>query len=872
MNRSTITILLSFITTILFSQDKVFTTQKVSEPIRIDGVLDDAWNAVEWDGGDFHQRTPYDGQIATEQTKFKILYDNDFIYVYVKALDSAPDSIVRRLSQRDTYQGDRVDVYFDSYHDKRTAFCFTASASGVKSDQMVTADGDRTDSSWNPIWYLATAIEKDGWVAEMKIPVSQLRFSKSENLTWGFQIRRSIFRKGENSFWKHFDRKASGWVSHFGELTGIINLQPKRQNEIAPYVVGGIKTYDKESGNVYRDGTDPKFNIGLDGRLGLTNNFTLDYSINPDFGQVEADASEVNLSAFESYFPEKRPFFVAGKETTNFNLGFGDGDMSQENLFYSRRIGKGPSFYPDEASDTAYVLQPENTRILGALKVSGKTQNGWTVGLMETVTQSEYAKINYQGTEWKEKVEPYTNYFVSRAQKDFNEGSTVVGGMFTATNRKIDTENLKFLHKEAYTGGVDLNHRWADNKYMLDFKFTMSHVAGDSTAITRTQRSWNHRFQRPDADHLKLDSSLTNLTGFSSTVVLGKLNNSGLRYAGWITMKSPGFEINDVGYYRGADDVTQIFWMGYNISKPTKVFKYLSLNASQWQSRDFALNYNGFGLNTNGWGQFNNYWSVWAGYNYNFEGRSTSYLRGGPSFWTPASNNYWIGFETDERKAWIFSANYSAGNSINNSFHRNNYNLNFSYRPIDALKLSLSPSISERIDKLQYVTEVEYGDEIRYILGKIDQKTLRLEFRVDLSLTPTLSIQYFGQPFISFGEYSDFKYVTDPDATNFADRFANFSPNQISFSSKNDEYSIDENNDGVTDYNIGNPNFDVKVLLSNFVIRWEYKPGSALYFVWSQTRDPNDNYTPAYNYDMGKIFKLPPTDIFMVKFSYRFSL
>lgn len=855
----------------LFSQEKVFTTQKVTQPIKIDAILDDAWSSVEWQG-DFVQRVPYDGQPATQQTKFKVLYDDDFIYVFIKALDSAPDSIVRRLSQRDSYQGDRVDIFIDSYNDKRTAFGFTASASGVKSDQIITADGDNWDDSWNPIWYLATAIVEDGWVAEMKIPVSQLRFAKSQNHTWGFQVRRSLFRKGENSFWRPFDRKASGWASHFGELNGIVNLKPKRQNEIAPYVVGGIKTYDKEQGNIYKDGFDQKFNVGVDGRLGLSNNFTLDYSINPDFGQVEADASEVNLSAFESYFPEKRPFFVAGKETTNFGLGFGDGDMARENLFYSRRVGASPSSYPSDASDTAYVNQPENSRIIGALKVSGKTQNGWTVGLMETLTQSEYADIYYQGTEWTEKVEPFTNYFVSRAQKDLNGGSTVVGAMFTSTNRKIDTDNLKFLHKNAYSGGIDLNHRWADNKYMIDFKLAVSHVRGDSTAITRTQRSWNHNFQRENSKHHSVDSSLTSLSGMSGTLVLGKLTNSGLRYAGWVTFKSPAFEVNDVGYFRGADDIKQILWVGYSISKPTKVLRNFSINASQWQDRDFAFDFNGYGLNTNFWAQLNNYWSINAGYNYNSEQRNNTYLRGGPSFWLPESHSYWLGFDSDGRKTWNVSGSYSGGQGFDNYSSRRTISLNLSYRPFDALKISVSPSISESKNDLQYVTEIENGNSYQYILGKLDQKTLRVEFRADLSITPNLSIQYFGQPFVSFGEYSEFKLVTDPSANNYLNRFSTFPDGQVKYSNENDEYFIDKNSDGNTDYTISNPNFDVKVLLSNFVVRWEYKPGSTLYFVWSQTRDPHDDYVPDYSYNMGNIFKLPPTDILMVKFSYRFSL
>lgn len=862
-------LLLVFITPSLYGQLKTYTTARTDTPLRIDCILDDAWNEVEW-SGDFIQRYPYDGVKPSQKTRFKVLYDDDNLYFYIRAFDTAPDSIVKRLSKRDTYEGDKVEVFIDSYDDKRTSFCFTASVSGVKSDRMITSDGDNWDSSWDPIWYLRTIVDDKGWIAEIRIPLSQLRFSGSDYQSWGLQVRRSIFRKDENSFWMPFAKSESGWVRHYGRLEGIENLKPKRQNEIAPYAVVGLETYKKDPDNYYKDGRDFTFNAGVDGRVGLTNNLTLDYTINPDFGQVEADASEVNLTAFESYFPEKRPFFVAGREITDYRISAGDGNDG-DNIFYTRRIGANPSYYP-ESGDTASIDQPENTRILGALKLSGKTKNGWTIGIVEALTQSEYAKLHCNGEEWKKRVEPMTNYFVGRVSKDMNEGSTVVGGMFTATNRNIDDPYLNFLHTSAYTGGLDLKHRWKDNKYYIDVKTSFSHVRGDEEAIIRTQRSSRRYFQRPDASHVTLDSTRTSLTGHGGVITIGKSANSGLRYAGFLSWRSPSLELNDIGYLRSGDDVSQIFWIGYRIKDPVFIFRNLNVNLNEWHSRDFGFNYTGFGGNVNFWSQFKNYWSLYGGINYNAESHSTTYLRGGNTFYLPSSYNSWWGLSTDSRKKWRLRLSYSFQNGSYSSSWRQSFGVGLTYRPIDALSLSLSPNITESMSELQYVTSLDYNNETRYVLGKINQKTLRVELRLDLSITPNLSVQYFAQPFVAIGEYSNLKYVTNPSSDNYNDRFSVYDKEQISFSDTDDRWNVDENRDGTKDYSVSNPNYDYKVLLSNFVVRWEYRPGSTLFVVWSQNRTPDNDFKPTYNYDVDRIFRISPHDIFMVKFSYRFSL
>ena len=424
----------------------------------IDGRMDDTcWNQAEW-SGDFIQSEPYDNKPPTQQAAFKILYDDNNLYVFIRAYDTVPEKISRIISRRDNYEGDMVQIVIDSYFDQQTAFAFTASASGAKGDQAVSEDGDNWDDSWNPVWYLKTSIDDKGWCAEMRIPFSQIRFGKKADHVWGIQVRRYIYRLEELSTWQFIPKGSPGMVHLFGELQGIANIKPKRQIELMPYAVGRLERFKKEEGNPFLDGKSSALSAGLDGKVALTNDFMLDFSINPDFGQVEADPSEVNLTAFETYFSEKRPLFIEGKNIYQFQPSntIVIGKMGSDNLFYSRRIGRPPHYYP-EVSDSEYVDMPETSTILAALKLSGKTKKGLSVGILESVTANENALIDSAGIRRKESVEPLTNYFTGRLQKDFNKGETVLGGIFTAVNRDINNPAMDYLHTDAYTGGVDLN-------------------------------------------------------------------------------------------------------------------------------------------------------------------------------------------------------------------------------------------------------------------------------------------------------------------------------------------------------------------------------------------------------------------------------
>ena len=499
-------------------EKRSYTTKSLigNESPVVDGLLNDkCWDIVPW-SEEFIEREPDENTAPSEQTRFKIVYDKNFLYLGIRCFDKDPSKIVKRLSRRDGFEGDWVEVNIDSHHDKRTGFSFTSSVSGVKGDEFISDNGNNWDGSWNPIWHLKTNIDEEGWTAEIKIPLSQLKFGNDKEQTWGLQVQRRIFRLEERSSWQRIPQDAPGWVSEFGELKGLIDLEPQKQIEIQPFFATQLNTYKKEEGNPYRDGNDAKINGGLDAKIGITNDLTMDLTINPDFGQVEADPASIALDGFQIFFEERRPFFVENKNI--FNYRFAD---NQDNLFYSRRIGRSPQGGVNEASNE-YVDRPNNTTILGAAKFSGKTKNGWSLGILESVTDKEYAKISDNVTEREALVEPLTNYFVGRAQKDFNNRNSFFGIIFTGTNRNLQGDDLSYLRKAAYTGGLDFEHNWKKRKYFLKATLVASRVEGSKESILATQYSLTHLFQRVDAGNVEIDPDRTSLTGTGGKLEIGK--------------------------------------------------------------------------------------------------------------------------------------------------------------------------------------------------------------------------------------------------------------------------------------------------------------------------------------------------------------
>jgi hypothetical protein len=847
--------------------------QKVDKPIQIDGLLDDAiWASAQWNQ-DFKMYIPYDNKVASEPTQFAIVYDQDFVYVAIKAWDSVPSKISRRLTRRDDLDGDYIGVQFDSYNDKQTSYCFSVSAAGTKSDAFISNDGDSQDNSWNPIWWVETAITDEGWVAEMKIPFSQFRFVNSYVQTWGIQIERYIQRNEETSLWQAKERNDPGWVHHYGQMNGLVDIQPKKTFDLYPYAVANYSTYPKEEGNPYADGNDWKGNVGLDGKVGLTNNLTLDFTINPDFGQVEADPSSVNLSGFELFFQEKRPFFIEGNNIINFPLMFGDGDLAWDNLFYSRRIGRNPHNYP-ELDSTEYAKVPSSTKILGAAKITGRSKNGLSIGIMESVTAKEKAEITYNGDQTRyETVEPATNYSVVSLQKDFGGGNTLLSGMVTSTNRLIKDEQLDYLHTNAYTAGLDFTKYWKDKTYFFTAKGAFSYVQGSTDALISTQESSTHLFQRPDAKHVTMDSSRTSLPGYGGNINFGKSGGGRLSYIAAVYFKSPGLELNDVGFVRHSDDIISILWAGYRINEPFSIFKRMGINVNHWSSFDFGGTYLGMGGNTNLNTTFKNNYQSSVGINLGSPELSTSQLRGGPAYKLPGSTNIWAFVGSDYRKKLSISlyGDYSKG--FEDYYQSHSIELGITFKPWYNIEFGLEPSISRSFNEQQYVEESSYNGQPRYVLASIDQQVFRTSFRINMNLTPDLSIQYWGQPFFATGSYSEYKMVTDSKNENYDSRFSLYPEGNLHLNNETQEIEIDESGDGNSDYSISKPDFNTKVFLSNLVARWEYRPGSVLFLVWSQNRY-NETNDPTTNFanNVTNMFNFQPQNTFLIKLSYRIGI
>ena len=856
-------------------EKRIYTATRITDSPVINGELDDpAWQHGEW-SGDFRQFEPYEGAPVKQETEFKLLYDDHNIYIAIKAYDSAPDSIVSRMTRRDDTDGDAVVVAFDSYFDQRTAFGFGVSAAGVKYDLVWTDDGMNEDETFDPIWYVKTGIYDWGWAAEMRIPLTQLRFSNAENQVWGFEIIRELCRHNESDLWQPIARNASGLVQNAGLLHGLTDIEPRTLFDLTPYGVVKLETYEGEEGNPWYDGSDFKANAGLDAKIGVTNNMILSLSLNPDFGQVEADPSEVNLTAFETYFREKRPFFIEGKNITSYNLGIGSGDVGNDNLFYSRRVGRRPSL-SHYAEEDEFAWTPHFTPIIGAAKLTGKSAGGLSVGIIEAVTSHVRTRIRNEltGETSYLTAEPLTNFAVGRLQQDYNGGKTIIGGMMTSTIRMLDEETVNYLHKSATTGGLDFTRYFGDMNYIFQLRTAFSHVTGTEDMIARTQRSVIHNFRRPDSDYTEYDPTRTSLSGFGGNLMTGKIGGN-WQFIYLSSWKSPGLELNDIGYMQVADQYLGVGAINYNIYEPFSIFNSMYFGINLIHLMDFGGNTNLVGISQSWSADYKNLWSSFISAQLNSPETDNLLLRGGPAMKMPAQFYIGGGINSNSRKK--FSAELDL--SLHKTFQavRTSYDLSLEleYRPVNTLTVSAEPGWSRTMNEMQYVTTVSATSgpyTPRYIFGTIDQKILSMSLRVDYNITPDLTIQYWGQPFFGSGKYSRFKYITDPSADEMPDRYHTYAGSEISFD--DEVWSVDENRDGWIDYEFDNPDFTVSEFLHNLVIRWEFLPGSTVYLVWSQTRE---YYSGDGHFDFGSqasylFADTRPHNVFLFKFSYRFGL
>jgi hypothetical protein len=798
--------------------------------IRVDGALDEAVWAIAEPITAFVQREPREGAAPTLSTEARVAFDASALYVAVRAYDPEPGRIVGYLTRRDAgSSSDWVHVFIDSYHDRRTAYQFGINPAGVKFDSYWFND-DNEDSSWDAVWDGGAARTSDGWTAEFRIPYSQLRFSSGGNGDLGFAITRTVSRLNEMSTWPLLARSVTGWVSQFGVVTGLSPERSSKRLELVPYVVGQIVTAPPQPGNALYQSPDPGASVGVDLRYAVTPALSLTATVNPDFGQVEADPAVVNLGAFETFFNERRPFFIEGSGTYNF-------PCYDCNLFYSRRIGRQPRGRPPLA-DGEYAAQPLQSTILGAAKLTGRV-GGFSVGSLAAATQEETARIAAPDGRRNHIVEPATFYSVSRARREFADQSSVGFVLTTTTRRMVDS--VSFLPGSAVTGGLDYNWRLG-RRFSLNGYWSGSRVRGSTEAIALLQQSNVHSFQRPDADHVEFDPSRQALNGHSAEAGFGKIGGERTRFNVSASFRSPGFDVNDVGFLQRADGISQNAWFQVRWPTPRGVFRERVLNFNQWSHRNFGGDLVNSGANINGNASLTNLWNFGGGFRWNGKALDDRMTRGGPSGFVDSSIGSWQWFNTNDRK--LVSVGWNSGFFRNHDGSRGfDVNPFVQVRPGSALWAEIGLSYAKNNDEAQWVAPYDGSERTHYVFGALRQRTSSVTMRLNYTLTPNLSVQLYGQPFVSAGRYETYKELIDGRAP-FATRFAPF------------------------DYP-DSADFKVLSFRTTNVLRWEFTPGSALFVVWQQGREGfNRDSSFRFRQDYGDVFATPSTNTVLVKMSY----
>ncbi|HEU4728174.1 MAG TPA: DUF5916 domain-containing protein [Kofleriaceae bacterium] len=841
--------------------------------IAIDGRLEEAsWATAPRHGG-FIQRFPRDASKPSVETRFSILYDDEAIYVGVWADDPRPDLIRALLTRRDVdAPADSVMIAFDSYHDRRTAYGFQLNAAGVQRDVLMFDDSSM-DDTWDAVWTGDVAVTQTGWTAEYRIPLSQLRFASNDVQEWGFQIVRVLGRTGEQDSWSPWPRSAPQVVSKFGVVDGIDHLRSGRRLELLPYVTGGVDRLPVEDGDPLHDRYNMRRNIGVDLKYGLGPAFTLSATINPDFGQVEADPSKVNLSASELFFAEKRSFFLEG--TDLFKLQIGNSDNSVEGAFYSRRIGAAP---PEPDVDYTYIKAPDSTPIYGAAKLTGKTSSGWSVGVLDAVTGQQQAEIFTMdpAAGQPQRAEPVvaalTNFAVARVKRDLGEGATSIGVSATAVNRKLDDPRLaSLIHDQAYTGGMQLQHRWADNAWTANVNVLGSWVHGTPEAIAETQQGPVHYFQRPDASELRFDPTRTSLSGLAAKWMVGQFGDTKhWRFGIGGDLRTPGLELNDAGFQLNSDRVTPFVLAAYHDDTPSEHVLNWNASADVFGIETFEPRLIDYGLEYNGNIQFGSYWTLAGGGSVERSRWSTSSLRGGRALrLDPGYGNY-ANLTTDTREPVWFSLNAYGFTNPTSGLINGGIDLGATIQARSNLDITIGPSIFGRRDPLQYIDEVpDQMGVSHFVFGRIHQTDLSMTLRVNWTFSPHLTLQVYAQPYLSSGRYDELKDVDNPGAERYADRFHVLGRGELALA----DGTYQASRDGAL-FSFDQPDFNFRQLRSTVVLRWEYRPGSTVFAIWShgQTSDQLDDGRLRLGRDLTDLSTADSENIVMVKANYWFGL
>lgn len=847
---------------------------RVARPPSIDGHLtDEVWAQAEPITA-FTQQDPDEGLPATERTEVRVVYDDEAIYVAARLFDAQASLISQRLSNRDSdADADRVNIYLDPMHDHKTGVQFRVSASNVQKDTVIYNDS-WDDQTWDAVWQSATSVDDNGWSAEVRIPLSQLRFPASDLQTWGINVARFIRRKNETSWLELTPKTESGLASRMAHLDGLNGIHPRRHLELLPYTAARSELIaPATAGNPFNDGSRMFAATGLDAKYGLTSNLTLDGTVNPDFGQVEVDPAVVNLSAFETFFPEKRPFFLEGAQTFG---GFGrDGandywgfDTSDPTIFYSRRIGRAPQLH----ASGDFIDAPTATTILGATKLTGKTSGGWTLAMLDAVTDNEAASTRSDLVSTRMTVEPLSNYFAARVQRTLG-GRAGIGLIATSVGRRLDTTALQDgLANQAHVAGGD-GYVFLDRSrdWVITGKLAGSRISGTAAAVDHVQRTPQHYYQRPDAEHIIYDPTRTSLQGYNGRVNLNR--NSGiwkLNAALWGV--SPGFESNDLGFMGSGDRAGAHAIVLWRKVQPDRFSRSRSFWIAKWWTWNFGRQLQGDGVQANASMTMHNYLNAYGGLTLRRGVRDDRLTRGGPSAAGPSGKNWYLGLNTDQRGLLSLQANVN-GSSNEFGSSSSNLNLSFSLKPSARLTLSTGPQLNRFHTIAQYVTSVTDPTAVptlggRFVFGTLDQTQLTMTTRVTMIVTPRVSVQVYAQPLLAAGDYTGFKELARPRTYDFTSYGT--AASTLALDAAAQRYTADPDGGGpASPFTFDDPDFNLKSLRLNTVFRWELKPGSTVYGVW--TRQQQDKRFPG-DFDLGRdasaMFSAPADDVFLVKLAY----
>ncbi len=872
---------------------------RLTAPVTVDGVLDEPV----WQGppsvARLVQRDPDEGAAARESTQVWVAYDDEALYVAARCWDTHPDSIVADLTRRDvTGSSDRFMVYLDPFHDRRNGFYFGITAAGVLLDGTLFNDG-WDDDAWDAVWSgrarrvggtgsAADTAGADpggrpamvGWTLEIRVPFSQLRYRRGVEQVWGIDFKRFITRYTEDDYLVYTPSKEAGYVSRFPDLVGLRNGHHSGTLEVTPYVNDKGEFFVRQPGDPFHDGSRQTAGMGADLRASVGSNMTLNATVNPDFGQVEVDPAVVNLSDVESYFQEKRPFFTDNARTFSFgNEGADDYwgfNWPEPTFFYSRRIGRAPQgALPD---DTEFSDVPVATRILGAAKLTGRPVPGLSVGALSALTSREMAGLDVGGLLSRPEVEPLTYYGVARGLKEFPGGRNGLGAMTTLVQRRFDGgDGLRDqLDRQSLMAGLDGWHFLDREKaWVLSGWAAMSRVAGTTARMIALQEDPRHYLQRPDVGYLGVDSSATSLTGYGARVWLNHQKGSFLSNSA-IGFMSPRFDVNDMGYQSYADVVNGHLGTGWRWTVPNAWRKNAFVLAAWYRAYDTGGDKTAEGFFGTTSFQFANNYDLRVDGSYSPRSLNARQSRGGPLM---VNNPDWwsrLHFDTDSKSRLYYYVDWQGdAQPSEGSWYASAYP-GVEWKPVARFSMSVGPGLEATQNQAQYVTTIAdptnttpgFGGS-RYVFARLDQRTVSANIRLNVSFTPDLSLQAFIQPLISAARYSGFKELARSRSFDFlrygVDNGSTWDPVTG---------TVDPDGPGpAPPFALADPSFNFKSLRGNAVLRWEYRPGSVLYVVWTQQRtDTQDTGELDFGASARRLFDAHADDILLVKLTYYLGL